>query len=503
MEFENTIGLETHVQLKTKTKMFCSCLLKTGCEPNTNVCPVCLGYPGALPVMNKEAVKLTVMSGMMLGCEVNRHATFDRKNYFYPDMAKDYQISENGNPLCIGGGVEITRADGTKKFIRINHIHLEEDAAKINHYAQSSGVDFNRGGTPLMEIVSEPDLESADDAILYLTALKEMLVYAGVSDCNLEEGNMRSDVNISIRPVGETKLGTKVEIKNMNTFKGIHAALLYEAKRQRECMAHSIPIVQETRRWDGEAMETASMRSKENAHDYRYFPEPDLVPVELSEEQVAEWRKLLPEQPEARRARMIADYGIAEYDAEVLSQHKDNADYFEAAAKGLLGSEGSKDPKDSKSSKDPKDSKDPNFKKLAKALCNLFMSDVMALMNESGKAIGECAMTPAALAALVKMSASGTINGPTLKELLPEIFEKGGDPEAIVKERGLGAVSDTGALEAFVDQAIAANPGPVADFKAGKKAAAGFFVGQVMKLSKGKADPKIVGGLVAKKLAAL
>ena len=491
MEFENTIGLETHVQLKTNTKMFCSCLLKTGCEPNTNVCPVCLGYPGALPVMNKEAVKLTVMSGLMLGCEINRHATFDRKNYFYPDMAKDYQISENGNPLCIGGGVEITRPDGTKKLIRINHIHLEEDAAKINHYATTSGVDFNRGGTPLMEIVSEPDMESADDAILYLTALKEMLVYAGVSDCNLEEGNMRSDVNISIRPkdgqglptkadgsIDFSKLGTKVEIKNMNSFSGIHAALVYEAKRQRECMAHSIPLVQETRRWDGEAMETAPMRSKENAHDYRYFPEPDLVPVELSSEQVEEWRKLLPEKPELRRVRMIEEYGIAEYDADVLSQHKANADYFEAAAKGL-------------------------DKKVAKLLCNLFMSDVMALMNASGKAIGESAMTPAALAALVKMSAAGTINGPTLKELLPEIFEKGGDPEAIVKERGLGAVSDTGALEAFVDQAIAANPGPVQDFKNGKKAAAGFFVGQVMKLSKGKADPKIVGGLVAKKLAAL
>ena len=364
-------------------------------------------------------------------------------------------------------------------------------------------MDFNRGGTPLMEIVSEPDMESADDAILYLTALKEMLVYAGVSDCNLEEGNMRSDVNISIRPkTGEglplkgdgtidfSKLGTKVEIKNMNTFKGIHAALCYEAKRQRECMAHSIPIVQETRRWDGEAMETTSMRSKENAHDYRYFPEPDLVPVELSEEQIAEWRKLLPEKPEVRRARMVADYGIAEYDAEVLSQHKDNADYFEEAV-GQFRTSG-------------KDSASPLFdKKICKQLCNLFMSDVMALMNASGKAIGECAMTPAALAALVKMSAAGTINGPTLKELLPEIFEKGGDPEAIVKERGLGAVSDTGALEAFVDQAIAANPGPVADFKAGKKAAAGFFVGQVMKLSKGKADPKIVGGIVARKLAAL
>ncbi len=478
MEFENTIGLETHVQLKTNTKMFCGCLLKTGCEPNTNVCPVCLGYPGALPVMNKQAVKLTVMSGLMLGCEINRHATFDRKNYFYPDMAKDYQISENGNPLCIGGGVEIVRADGTKKFIRINHIHLEEDAAKINHYAAHSGVDFNRGGTPLMEIVSEPDISTADEAIAYLTALKEILVYAGVSDCNLEEGNMRSDVNISIRPVGETKLGTKVEIKNMNTFKGIHAALEYEARRQRECMAHSVPIVQETRRWDGDSMETASMRSKENAHDYRYFPEPDLVPVALTEEQVAEWKALLPEKPEIRRARMIEEYGIAEYDALVLSQHKANADYFEAAAKGL-------------------------DKKTAKLLCNLYMSDVMALMNATGKSIGDCAMKPAALRSLVELSAKGTINGPTLKELLPEIFEKGGDPIAIVEERGLGAVSDAGALEAFVDQAIAANPNVVDDYKAGKKAAAGFFVGQVMKLSKGKADPKMVGPMIAKKLAAM
>ena len=478
MEFVNTIGLETHVQLKTKTKMFCACRLETGSEPNTHVCPVCLGYPGALPVMNGEAIRLTVMSGLMLGSTINRHATFDRKNYFYPDMAKDYQISENEHPLCLGGGVEITRADGTKKVIRINHIHLEEDAAKINHYATTSGVDFNRGGTPLMEIVSEPDMESADDAIAYLTALKEKLVYAGVSDCNLEEGNMRSDVNISIRPKGETTLGTKVEIKNMNSFSGIHAALVYEAKRQRACVAQNVPIVQETRRWDPEAMETASMRSKENAHDYRYFPEPDLVPVELSDEQVEAWKKLLPEMPDARRARMIADYGIAEYDAEVLSQHKANADFFEAAAKGL-------------------------DKKTAKALCNLFMSDVMALMNTSGKAVGASALTPASLAALVKMAVAGTINGPTVKELLPELFEKGGDPEALVKSRGLGAVSDTAALEAFVDQAIAANPGPVADFKAGKKAAAGFFVGQVMKLSKGKADPRLVGGIVAKKLAAL
>ncbi|MGN0852307.1 MAG: Asp-tRNA(Asn)/Glu-tRNA(Gln) amidotransferase subunit GatB [Kiritimatiellia bacterium] len=478
MEFETNIGLETHVQLKTRTKMFCGCLLQTGCEPNTNTCPVCLGYPGALPVMNREAVRLTVMSGLMLGSTINRHATFDRKNYFYPDMAKDYQISENGNPLCLGGGVEITKADGTRKFIRINHIHLEEDAAKINHYATTSGVDFNRGGTPLMEIVGEPDLSDADETIAYLTALRELLVYAGVSDCNLEEGNMRSDVNISIRPVGAERLGTKVEIKNMNSFGNIHAALEYEARRQRDCLAHSIPIVQETRRWDPESLETVAMRSKENAHDYRYFPEPDLVPVELSEDLVASWRNLLPEKPEARRARMVEQYGIAEYDAGVLSRHKANADYFEAAAQGL-------------------------DKKTAKLLCNLFMGDVLALLNASGKAIGECALTPEALRALISLSARGTINGPTLKELLPELFERGGDPEAIVKERGLGAVSDAAALEAYVDRAIAANPGPVADFKAGKKAAAGFFVGQVMKLSGGKADPKIVGPLVARKLAAL
>ena len=481
MNYLVTIGLETHVQLKTRTKMFCGCLLSTESEPNTNVCPVCLGLPGALPRINGEAVRLTVTSGLMLGCEIARRSMFDRKNYFYPDMSKNYQISQNGRPLCLGGGVDV-HAGGVPgapmRRIRINHIHLEEDAAKINHYATTSGVDFNRGGTPLMEIVSEPDLSSADEAIAYLTALKEILVYAGVSDCNLEEGNMRSDVNISIRPVGAKELGTKVEIKNMNSFSGIHAALVHEARRQRECMAHSIPIVQETRRWDPEAMETASMRTKENSHDYRYFPEPDLVPVELPQALLDEWRALLPEKPEARRARMVAEYGIAEYDAEVLSQHKANADYFEAAAKGL-------------------------DKKVAKQLCNLFMGDVMALMNASGKAIGECAMKPCELASLVKLAAAGTINGPTLKELLPEIFEKGGDPEAIVKERGLGAVSDASALEAFVDQAIAANPGPVADFKAGKKAAAGFFVGQVMKLSKGKADPKIVGPLVAKKLAAL
>ncbi len=475
MNFIATIGLETHVQLKTKTKMFCSCLLQTGCDPNTNVCPVCLGYPGALPVMNKQAVKFTVQSGLMLGCRINNRSNFDRKNYFYPDMAKDYQISQNGAPLCIGGGVEIDTPAG-KKFIRINHIHLEEDAAKINHYARHSGIDFNRGGTPLMEIVGEPDLSSAEETMAYLTKLKEMLIYAGVSDCNLEVGNMRSDVNISIRPEGTEGLGTKVEIKNMNTFKGIAAAIEYEVARQIALVSAGGAVVQETRRWDGELGETQSMRNKENAHDYRYFPEPDLVPVELTDEQVEEWKRELPELPEARRARMVEEYGITEYDAGVLSSNKAYADFYETAAK-VMGTA------------------------LAKTLCNWFMTDVLYLVSETGTELGDSALLPEALAELLVLLDKGTINGPTAKELLPELFEKGGMPKAIVEERGLGQVSDASALQSMVDQVIAANPKSVADFKAGKKAAAGFFVGQVMKLSKGKADPKIVGALIAKSLS--
>ena len=476
MKYTATIGLETHVQLKTKTKMFCSCSLHFGDEPNTNVCPVCMGYPGALPVMNRQAVKFTVMAGIALGCDIPRHSAFDRKNYFYPDMAKDYQISQNGAPLCVGGGVEIARADGSKKFVRINHIHLEEDAAKINHYARQSGVDFNRGGTPLMEIVGEPDLSSADETIAYLEALKETLVYVGVSDCNLEEGNMRSDVNISVRPEGQEALGTKVEIKNMNTFKGIHAAIEYEVARQIDLLSRGGAVVQETRRWDGEAGETQSMRNKENAHDYRYFPEPDLVPVELDDVTVAQWRAEVPELPKARRARMVAEYGIPEYDAEVISADKAYADFFEKAAKAAAPVSG-------------------------KTVSNWFMTEVLRLVGESGKGISECALAPEALAELLKLLDAGTINGPTAKELLPELFAKGGMPKAIVEARGLGQVSDTGALQALVDAAIASNPKSVADYKAGKKAAAGFFVGQVMKASKGKADPKIVGRLVAEALS--
>ena len=364
------------------------------------------------------------------------------------------------------------------KRIRINHIHLEEDAAKINHYARFSGVDFNRCGTPLMEIVSEPDLSSPDEAMTYLQSLKQILVYAGVSECNLEEGNMRSDVNISVRPQGQQTLGTKVEIKNMNTFKGIYAALEYEIARQLAAVTRGGVIVQETRRWEPDLGETQPMRSKENAHDYRYFPEPDLVPVALDNALIEAWRAALPELPAARRVRMVAEYGIPEYDAGVLADAKENADFFEASARLCAPS-------------------------LGKAVSNWFMTELMRLLSETGKTLDECALTPAALAELVTLVDQRTINGPTAKDLLPELFREGGMPAALVRARGLGQVSDSSELERYVDQAIAANPKSADDYRAGKKAAAGFLVGQVMKLSKGKADPQGVGKLVAEKLSKL
>ena len=459
MDYEVVIGLETHVQLKTRTKMFCGCGTSFGASPNSHVCPVCLGYPGALPSMNREAIRYTVMAGLMLGCKIADYAKFDRKNYFYPDSSKDYQITQLDHPLCLGGGVDITGEDGARKTVRIHHIHLEEDVGKLTHRAGCSGVDFNRAGVPLMEIVSQPDLRSADEAIAYLTALREMMIYAGVSECNLEEGNMRSDVNVSLRPRGQTAYGTKVEIKNMNTFSGIHAALLFEIERQRAALEAGQTLRQETRRWDPDAGETFPMRSKENADDYRYFPEPDLMPIALSPEQVAEWAKALPEAPAARRERMMADYGIPEYDAGVLSADRALADFFEAAAKRCGN---------------------------GKLASNWVMAEVLALTAKTGKALADAALTPEALGDLLRLLEAKTIHGPTAKALLPE--------------RGLGQVSDTAALEAFVDAALEANPKVVADFRAGKQAALGFLVGQVMKQSKGKASPQMVQRLLRTKL---
>ncbi len=475
MKYEVVIGLETHVQLKTTTKMFCGCEQSFGASPNTHVCPVCLGYPGALPAMNKQAIKYTVMAGLMLGCEINPYSKFDRKNYFYPDMSKNYQITQLDQPLCLGGAVEIP-VEGGKKVINLTRIHLEEDVAKLTHRAGCSGVDYNRAGVPLMEIVSEPEMSSADEAFAYLQALREIMIYAGVSECNLEEGNMRSDVNISLRPVGTTTLGTKIEIKNMNSFSNIHAAILYEVERQAHALDNGLPLTQETRRWDPDACETLVMRTKENADDYRYFPEPDLLPVTLTQEQIADWAAALPELPTKRRERMVEQYAISEYDAGVLASDKALADFFEATAVA---------------SKNPK------------LAANWLMGDVLALVSATGTSVPDSALTPEILGALIQLIDKKTINGPTAKKLLPELFEKGGDPAAIVKDRGLGQLNDTGAIDGFVDQVLVANPKSIDDYKAGKAAAVTFFIGQVMKLSRGKADPQAVRERILEKLANL
>ncbi len=458
-----SVGLEVHVQLKTRTKMFCACPVHTDGEPNTAVCPVCLGLPGALPVINKEAMRKTAMTGLMIGSEIALRSTFDRKNYFYPDMAKNYQITQQASPICIGGAVEI-EVDGKKKIIRVNHIHQEEDVAKSTHMANSTEIDYSRAGTPLMELVTEPDMASADEAIAFLTALKEILIYGGISDCNLEMGNMRCDVNSSVRPEGTEKLGIKTELKNMNTFKGIHRALTYEIGRHIEMVTTGGTLVQETRRWDDDAGITLSMRSKEYAHDYRYFPEPDLPPVILDADTVESWRAELPELPAAKRVRFIADYGLPEYDAGVLTADQDIAIYFEAVAK---------------------------LSKNHKAVSNWVMGELLRTLGEKDQTIADAKITPEALAALIALVDAKTINSSAAKEVFQVLFEKGGDPEAIVKDKGLAQVSDTGAIDEFAAQAIAANEKVAEEFRGGKEAALQFLVGQVMKLSRGKANPQL------------
>ena len=474
MTYIPSIGLEVHVQLKTRTKMFCGCSTAYGAAPNAQVCPVCLGYPGAMPVMNAEAIRLTVQSGLMLGCEIGTFSKFDRKSYFYPDMPKNYQITQYDKPLCLGGGLEI-EVGGVTKTIHLTRIHLEEDVGKSTHHASCSGVDFNRAGVPLMEIVTEPDIGSADEAMVFLLALKQTLLYAGVSDCNLEEGNLRCDVNISVRPEGTDKLGTKAEIKNMNTFKGVHAALLHEIDRHTNLVSGGGRVVQQTRRWEPDLGETIPMRGKEDAHDYRYFPEPDLLPVVLDRAQIEAWNATLPERPADRRTRLVQTYGIPVYDAGVLTTDRAVADFFETAAQ--LCSNG-------------------------KTVSNWIMTDVLRLLGESGCTLGQCALTPEMLAELIQLVERRTINQPTAKGLLPELFEKGGRPAELVAARGLGQMGGADEIGKLVDQAIAANPKSVQDFLAGKQAAAQSLVGQVMKMSRGKADPQLAGKLVAEKLAA-
>lgn len=459
-----TIGLETHVQLKTRTKIWCGCAVDPSADPNTCVCPVCLGYPGALPVLNAEAVRLTAVSGMLLGCRINADSKHDRKSYFYPDMPKNYQITQYDQPLCIGGGLEIEVA-GARRVVRLNRIHLEEDVAKNFHFDQSSGVDFNRAGTPLMEIVTEADLHTPDEALAYVTSLRQVLLYGGVTEGNLEEGNLRCDLNVSVAPEGAEKLGTKAEIKNMNTFRGLHRALVYEIQRQIQVLESGGRIVQETRRWDDDLGVTQSMRVKEDSHDYRYFPDPDLMPIRIPAATLAEWRAALPELPQARRDRYVKALGLPEYDAGVLAATREVADWFEDVLRGCGN---------------------------AKASSNWVMGEVLRVVGESGRPVGELKITPAALAGLIKLIDAKTINQTTAKEVFALLVAEGGDPDAIVKAKGLGQVSDSSAIEAFVDQAIAANPKSVESFKEGKEAALQHLVGQVMKLSRGKANPAMV-----------
>jgi len=472
MNYIPTIGLEIHVQLKTKTKMFCACGTDYDVPPNTNICPGCLGHPGAIPALNAEAVKLSVMAGLLLHCDIQRFSKFDRKNYFYPDVGKNYQVSQLDQPVCLNGWLAFD-VGGAQKTVNLRRIHMEEDVGKSTHHPGCSGVDFNRCGVALMEIVTQPEMHSAAEVTSFLHALRELLVCGGVGNCNLEEGNMRCDVNVSVMPEGVPGLGGRVEIKNMNTFKGIAAAIEYEVGRQIRVREGGGRVEQQTRRWDAELGETFAMRSKENAEDYRYYPEPDLPPVLLTEAQIEAWRALLPETPAARRERLATRYGITAYDAGVLVAEKSLADFFEAVATSC-GS--------------------------GKTAANWIMGDVLKLVNERSRPLPGSALTPEILSSLIHLVMDETISGNVAKELLEELFDNGGDPAALVASRGLAQVRDTGLLEKLVADVIAENPKVVADFKAGKKASSGFLVGQVMKRSDGKADPKMVAAMVGKKL---
>ena len=481
-EYIATIGLEVHVQLKTRSKMFCSCAVEFGAEPNTHVCPVCLGLPGALPVMNEEALRLTALAGLMLGCEIGPVCKFDRKNYFYPDMPKNYQISQYDVPFCLGGAVPLhdlaypkdaQKSIETKdKKIRLVRIHLEEDVAKSFHMETATGIDFNRAGTPLLEIVGEPDIASPEEAFAYLTVLQQLMVYGGISDADMEKGQLRCDVNVSVRPVGTEKFGTKIELKNLNSISGVRRALTFEIPRQIEFLRGGGVLDQETRRWDDVRGETTLMRIKESAHDYRYFPDPDLLPVR-TETLVAAAKARQPELPWDKRARFVADFGVSDYDAAVLANDLDLAAYFETAAK---------------SAKKPKN------------VANWILNDLQSAMSTASLSIRECPVPPQALDELVNLIDVGTINSRQGKEVFAEMFSTGKNAAAIVEEKGLKQVSDTGAIEALADEVLAANPGPVADYKSGKTSALNFLKGQLMKLSKGKANPAMAGEILEKKL---
>src|SRR2546422_3674040 len=472
MDYEAVIGLETHVQLKTKSKMWCGCANEFCAAPDTNGCPVCLGLPGVLPVANDEALRLTVLAGLLLNCTVSPYAKFDRKNYFYPDMPKNYQITQYDKPSTIKGYVDFEFNGGIAR-VRITRAHLEEDVGKNFHFERNSGVDFNRAGVPLLEIVSEPDITSAGMAYEYLNALKDILVYGGVSDCDMEKGMVRCDVNVSVRPQGQKELGAKIEIKNMNSFSGVRKALEYEIPRQIEVLNGGGKLIQSTRRWDDVAGVTAEMRTKEHAHDYRYFPEPDLMPFEPTDAWLAEVRKRVVELPLARKQRFMRDYQLPASDAQAFVWDVPLGNYFESIAK---------------QSKNPK------------TVANWVINNLRAKMGETQTPVADFKFKPESILELVGLVENKTISSSIAQQVFAEMFDTGESPTAIVQKKGLAQVSDTGAIEKFCDEVITSNPGPVADFRNGKAAALNFLKGQVMKLSKGKANPNLVGEILERKL---
>jgi len=480
MDYEPVIGLEVHAHLLTASKIFCGCSTRFGATPNANTCPVCMGFPGVLPVLNKKVVDFAIRVGLATHCEISRTSRFARKNYFYPDLPKGYQISQYELPICEHGYLEIDAGEGRKK-IRLTRIHMEEDAGKSIHEARGdySLVDLNRAGVPLLEIVSEPDLRNAAEAGSYLRNLRTILQYLEVCDGNMEEGSFRCDANVSVRPLGAQELGTKVEIKNLNSFKAVEKAIDSEIERQIHTLSEGGRLVQETRLWDAEREVTRSMRSKEFAHDYRYFPDPDLLPLVVDEKWIAEVRDSLPELPAAREERFVSEYGLPRYDAQVLTGRRDIADYFEAAVK---------------------------LHKNPKAISNWVMGDLFRVIKErkldEALSIPEWPVSAGHLAGMIKMIDEGKISGKIAKSVFTDMVESGAAPETIVREKGLEQVSDTASIEAAIDQVIAANTKVVADYRGGNEKSFGFFVGQVMKATQGKASPQIVNEILRKKLAA-
>jgi len=472
--YETVIGLEVHAQLKTQSKIFCGCSTRFGEDPNANVCPVCSGMPGVLPVLNAKVVEFAAKTGLATDCVVNPVSVFARKNYFYPDLPKGYQISQFEQPICEHGHIDII-VDGQAKRIGITRIHMEEDAGKNIHSVaeNASFVDLNRSCVPLMEIVSEPDMRSPEEAVAYLKALRAILVYLDVCDGNMEEGSFRCDANVSLRPVGTEAFGTRTELKNLNSFRHVQKALEYEVERQADVLDDGGSVIQETRLYDVAKNMTASMRSKEEADDYRYFPDPDLVPLRLDAADLARWGAELPELPVARRDRFVAALGLSDYDADVLTAERDLADYFEATV--AAGA-------------DPKKA------------ANWVQTELVRECHQAGTGLAACPLTPAALAALIGLVDSGAISGKIAKQIFPDLFATGADPAAYVKDKGLTQISDTSALEAAVEAVLAANPAEVEAYRGGKTKLMGFFVGQIMKATKGQANPGLVNELLRAKL---